>query len=206
MSIEGQNLKASRLSVFHRHEDGRRSNNRLGLNVCLRFAYSCRDSMVHVAFDRCAMVRLSVACFLSLLSLFSVGGIRSAHSQATPAGEDYYTRIQPIFDNRCVACHSCSNAPCQLNLQSYSGLTRGATKPNVYDASRPKSVFPTRLDIDGHSVADWRAKGFFDVMGARDPARTLLTQLVGLRARHPGVQPKKSAGESNFCPVDSDSV
>jgi hypothetical protein len=67
--------------------------------------------------------------------------------------------IQPIFDNRCVSCHSCFNAPCQLNLQSYSGLARGATKLKVYDGSRPKSVAPTRLDIDGHTIADWQQKG-----------------------------------------------
>ncbi len=56
------------------------------------------------------------------------GGIRSANSQTTPASDDYTTLIQPIFDSRCVACHSCYNAPCQFNLQSHSGLARGATK------------------------------------------------------------------------------
>ena len=151
------------------------------------------------------MFRLCVGFFVAAANLSLIGGIQSAHAQSAPERDDYYTRIQPIFDNRCVACHSCFNAPCQLNLQSYSGLARGATKLNVYDASRPKSVAPTRLDIDGRSVADWRAKGFFDVVGDSDPARTLLMQLVRLRAQHPSGQPRKSAGESNFCPADSNS-
>jgi len=151
------------------------------------------------------MFRLYVGFFVAAANLFLIAGIESAHAQSTPERDDYYTQIQPIFDNRCVACHSCFNAPCQLNLQTYSGLTRGATKLNVYHGSRLKSVAPTRLDIDGRNVADWRAKGFFDVVGDNDPARTLLMQLVRLRAQHPNGQPTKSAGESNFCPADSDS-
>jgi hypothetical protein len=153
-----------------------------------------------------AMFRFCIGFIIAAASFFLIGGIQIAHSQSAPERDDYYTRIQPIFDNRCVACHSCYNAPCQLNLQTYSGLTRGATKLNVYDGSRPDSVAPTRLDIDGHSVADWRAKGFFDVVGDRAPVRTLLMQLLRLRAQHPSDQPAKSAGESNFCPLDSDSA
>ena len=73
-------------------------------------------------------------CLLTAMILHVTGGVRSAKSQPASASDDYSTHIQPIFDNRCVACHSCYNAPCQLNLQSYSGLTRGATKLNVYDS------------------------------------------------------------------------
>jgi len=75
------------------------------------------------------MFRWSIACLLAAITFASIGDIQGAHSQPAPAGDEYFARIQPIFDNRCVACHSCYNAPCQLNLQSYSGLTRGATKP-----------------------------------------------------------------------------
>ena len=151
-----------------------------------------------------AMFRLRTYCLLAAMVLSSFGGIRGANSQPAPGSDDYTARIQPIFDSRCVACHSCYNAPCQLNLQTHSGLARGADKLNVYDRSRPKSVAPSRLDIDGRSVSDWRAKGFFDVVASTEPARTLLMQLVALRARHPTVQPKKPVDESNFCPADSD--
>jgi hypothetical protein len=152
------------------------------------------------------MFRFRIGFFIAAVTLFLVGCIQNARAQSAPAGDEYDTRIQPIFDNRCVACHSCFNAPCQLNLQAYSGLTRGAAKLNVYDGSRPKSVVPTRLDIDGHTVADWRAKGFFDVVGGRDSARTLLTQFVHLRAQKPSAEPTKSAGDSNFCAADSEAL
>jgi hypothetical protein len=148
------------------------------------------------------MNRLRLYCLLAMMIISLAGGIRGANSQPAPASDDYTARIQPIFNGRCIACHSCYNAPCQLNLQSYSGLARGANKLNVYDRTRASSVAPTRLDIDGHSVSDWRARGFFDVAGGTEPARTLLMQLVNLRARHPAAPPKKPVGESNFCPVD----
>ena len=141
------------------------------------------------------MFRLSAYYLLAVATLALVGGIRSANSQAAAASDDYTTRIQPIFDNRCIACHSCYNAPCQLNLQSHSGLARGATKLNIYDRSRAKSVAPSRLDIDGHSVSDWRAKGFFDVCrrhracphaadadgGSEGPASNLAAEKTGQR-------------------------
>ena len=152
------------------------------------------------------MFRPCMYCLLMAMILLVTGGIRSANSQPSSASDDYATRIQPIFDNRCVACHSCYNAPCQLNLQSNSGLARGATKLNVYDRSRLKSVAPSRLDIDGRSVSDWRAKSFFDVAGGTEPARTLLMQLLSLRATHPNLQPKKLVEESNFCPADGNQV
>ena len=150
------------------------------------------------------MFRLRMYCLLAATMLHLTGGIRSADSQPASASDDYTTRIQPIFDNRCVACHSCYNAPCQLNLQSYSGLARGATKLNVYDRSRLNSVAPSRLDIDGRNVSDWRAKNFFDVAAGTDSGRTQLMQLLSLRARHPTLQPKKPVEESNFCPADGD--
>src|SRR5580700_7458636 len=155
------------------------------------------------------MFRLRMHVMLAAIVVPLTIGIRSADSQPAPASpapasDDYTTRIQPIFDSRCIACHSCFNAPCQLNLQSYSGLARGANKLNVYDRSRLKSVAPSRLDIDGRSVSDWRAKGFFDVVGGTDPGRNLLMQLLSLRARHSAVQPKEPVEGSNFCPVDGD--
>jgi hypothetical protein len=150
------------------------------------------------------MLRLRVYFVLAAMLAPLAIGIGSADSQPAPATDDFTTRIQPIFDSRCIACHSCYNAPCQLNLQSYSGLARGANKLNVYDRSRLNSVAPSRLDIDGRSVSDWRAKDFFDVVGGTDPARTLLMQLLGLRARDPTVQPKTPVEKSNFCPAGSD--
>jgi len=51
-----------------------------------------------------------------------------------PAPAISYTRdIQPIFTEKCVACHACYDSACQLNLGSAEGAARGATKVPVYD-------------------------------------------------------------------------
>ena len=147
-----------------------------------------------------AMFRLSAYSLFAVAILALAGGIRSANSQAAAASDDYTTRIQPIFDNRCIACHSCYNAPCQLNLQSHSGLARGATKLNIYDRSRAKSVAPSRLDIDGRSVSDWRAKGFFDVVGGTEPARTLLMQMVASEGPASDLAAEKTGQREQFLP------
>jgi hypothetical protein len=153
------------------------------------------------------MFRPYTTSLLAAILFASTGGmLGEANSQPADDLDDYLTSIQPIFDRRCVACHSCYNAPCQLNLQNYSGFMRGATKLNVYDGARLKSVAPTRLDIDAHSIADWRAKDFFDVVGGPDPARSLLMRLISLRVQQPNLQPKRTAGDSNFCPVDNESA
>ena len=46
-----------------------------------------------------------------------------------PAPAISYTRdIQPIFTEKCVACHACYDSACQLNLGSGEGASRGASK------------------------------------------------------------------------------
>jgi hypothetical protein len=62
------------------------------------------------------MLRLRIYFMLAAMLMLLTISIRSADSQPAPAGDDYTTHIQPIFDSRCIACHSCFNAPCQLNL------------------------------------------------------------------------------------------
>lgn len=90
---------------------------------------------------------------------------------------DYQRDIRPIFEQKCMACHGCYDAPCQLKLTSAEGLERGATKLRVYDGGRLEDAKPTRLGIDASSTAEWREKGFFSVLhGAEDG------QLSGLDA------------------------
>jgi hypothetical protein len=73
----------------------------------------------------------------------------------------YLSKVQPIFNNRCVVCHACIEAPCSLYLQSYDGVRRGARS----DSKLLSSVFsnqPVRLK-DGSSLEDWKKKGFSKV-------------------------------------------
>jgi hypothetical protein len=141
-----------------------------------------------------------------LIALLSAVSAQPAFAQdqagtKRTAGE-YESRIKPIFESRCIACHSCYNAPCQLNLQSHSGAARGAIARNVYDATRAESVPPTRLDIDASTTSGWREKGFFDVLGAGNADKSLLLRLARLRSAHPEAQPAKQAAESQLCVAD----
>jgi hypothetical protein len=78
------------------------------------------------------MFRLRMYCLLAAAILSLSGVIRSANSQPASASDDYTARIQPIFNSRCIACHSCYNAPCQLNLQI-----------RAWRAAPPSSMFTT---------------------------------------------------------------
>ena len=104
---------------------------------------------------------------------------------------DYETRVRPILESRCVVCHGCYDAPCQLKLSSHAGIERGGSKEIVYDGARITAMDPTRLFIDALSSAEWRQKGFHAVLaeGVQSPYdlldRSVLYQMLRLKQRHP---------------------
>jgi hypothetical protein len=112
-----------------------------------------------------------------------------------PAGVDpqYEASIKPLFDHRCVPCHACFDSPCQLNLQSFEGLDRGASKELVYQADRPRAMHPTRMFQDAHSTAEWQTHfDFFPVVTRKYPgdlAQSLVWRFVEGRKAHPGGGP-----------------
>ena len=57
-----------------------------------------------------------------------------------------------------MACHACYDAPCQLKLESYKGLLRGASTDKVYDGSRLLAANLTRLFEDATTTQEWRAQ------------------------------------------------
>ena len=67
---------------------------------------------------------------------------------AAAAGVSYRAEVRPLLDRRCVVCHGCYDAPCQLKLGSWEGIARGTTKAPVYDATRLEAAPPTRLFVD----------------------------------------------------------
>ncbi|MFP8876809.1 MAG: fatty acid cis/trans isomerase, partial [Myxococcota bacterium] len=75
----------------------------------------------------------------------------------------YEEEVRPVLETRCVVCHACYDAPCQLQLSSRDGAERGASKLPVYDGTRLRETAPTRLFVDAYDVPAWRAKGFFSV-------------------------------------------
>ncbi len=72
--------------------------------------------------------------------------------------------VQPVLDKRCVVCHGCYDAPCQLKLNSFAGIARGANKEKVYNGSRIKPMPKTRLFVDANSTAEWREMDFTPVI------------------------------------------
>ncbi len=126
---------------------------------------------------------------------------------------DFYRDIKPILDNRCLVCHGCYDAPCQLKLDSPEGLQRGATAAKVYDSSRLVQAPPTRLFVDAQSVAQWRNKGFFPVVNEAGKtlesnlANSVLYQMLALKQAHPlpqGNLPDSfdlSLDRSEMCPT-----
>ncbi|UCH74779.1 MAG: fatty acid cis/trans isomerase [Rhodospirillales bacterium] len=108
-----------------------------------------------------------------------------------PQAIDYWSAVKPVIDKRCVVCHACYDAPCQLKLGSIEGIERGASTAKVYNPARFRQAPMTRLFEDAHSVAEWRAKGFFPVLNehADTPEANreagVLYRLLELKRAHP---------------------
>ena len=82
-------------------------------------------------------------------------------------GRFYNQEVKPVLENRCVACHACYDAPCQLKLTAPEGIDRGINKDPVYNGTRLLAAEPSRLFIDAHNTEEWRAKGFSPVLNER---------------------------------------
>ncbi|NRB42698.1 MAG: 9-hexadecenoic acid cis-trans isomerase, partial [Pseudomonadales bacterium] len=72
---------------------------------------------------------------------------------------DYWQDVKPIVESRCVVCHACYDAPCQLKLSSVEGIDRGASKALVYEGTRLTAAAPTRLFEDAQTTQEWRNAG-----------------------------------------------
>ena len=129
--------------------------------------------------------------------------LKKRHPEKLPPNFVHFDKdVKPILDSRCVVCHACYDAPCQLKLGATEGIERGATKMKVYDGKRLFPAQPTRLFTDAHSVADWREKDFFPVLneqqGNNETAldNSLLYQVIKLKKEHP--LPQKGLLPKNF--------
>ncbi|WP_172202026.1 fatty acid cis/trans isomerase [Niveibacterium sp. COAC-50] len=117
---------------------------------------------------------------------------RYDHAVAPSAGQVSYRRqIQPLLGQRCVVCHACYDAPCQLKLGSWEGIARGISPELVYDGTRLNEAPTTRLFADALRASEWRAKGFAPVLNEREatPAAnhtaSLLYRALALKQAHP---------------------
>jgi len=119
--------------------------------------------------------------------------LSTTSSSAAPA-PSFRQDVLPLFEHRCVVCHGCYDAPCQLKLGSWDGVARGASKQKVYDGERLLEVRPTRLFEDAEQPSAWRKLDFFPVLNERTPGPandrlgSLLYRMLDLKRRHPLVQ------------------
>ncbi|MCB9604709.1 MAG: fatty acid cis/trans isomerase [Sandaracinus sp.] len=126
----------------------------------------------------------------------------------------YADEVRPILDRRCVVCHGCYDAPCQLKLTSAEGIARGGSKDRVYDGSRLMPMRPTRLFVDALTTEEWRALDFHPVV-ADDPGgpyanleASTLYRMLRLKQRHPqplvGMLPRRidtGLNREQYCPT-----
>jgi hypothetical protein len=110
------------------------------------------------------------AGMLAIIALALVGcmqsGISEKELEPTVSRQQTYSfthDVKPILDQKCIACHACYDAACQLKMTSSEGLLRGATDKSVYNGTRIRDADPTRLFVDAHGQAQWREKDFFSV-------------------------------------------
>ena len=117
---------------------------------------------------------------MPILFLLLAGLLCSLPLSAAPVS--FSRDVQPILTQKCVACHACYDAPCQLNLGSGAGIQRGASKVPVYNGTRTQADATTRLFVDAQSEAGWRVRGFHSVLGGGDAA--LVARMLELGRRH----------------------
>lgn len=130
-----------------------------------------------------------------------------AHAQGPAVS--YIKDVQPIFTEKCVACHACYDSACQLNLGGSEGASRGASKAPVYNGDRTQAQDPTRLYIDAQSPAGWASKGFYSVLDAQGSQAALMARMLELGHSAAPLQPNAKLPDnivlglnrSNMCPT-----
>jgi hypothetical protein len=99
--------------------------------------------------------------------------------------DDYPPQVKQTLERRCMVCHGCYDAPCQLKLDARAGLERGASKDKVYDGTRLLTAKMTRLFEDAATAQEWREKGFYPVLGDGDGKGSVIQRMLELKQLHP---------------------
>ncbi|WP_159736877.1 fatty acid cis/trans isomerase [Vibrio atypicus] len=110
---------------------------------------------------------------------------------ASNQSDFFLNEVKPIIDNRCVVCHACYDAPCQLKMSSVEGIDRGASKELVYQGTRLTAATPSRLFEDAETTEQWRSMGFHPVLNERMQTPTanleagLVAKMLMQKEEHP---------------------
>jgi hypothetical protein len=122
--------------------------------------------------------RLLFTCLLTLSFLNPLSAVAGEN-------EALAERAFDITEKRCMVCHGCYDAPCQLKLEARAGLDRGASKALVYDGARLRTADMTRLFDDAITQRQWRKKGFFPMVDDKDPSAGVMYRMLELKEAHP---------------------
>lgn len=124
--------------------------------------------------------------------LFGTEHVRNRQVPLQSNQAQYFMKeVKPIIDKRCVVCHACYDAPCQLKMTSVDGIDRGASKALVYQGTRLTAATPTRLYEDAQFTQQWREAGFHPVLNERDQIQQanldagVMARLLMQKERHP---------------------
>ncbi|MEW6995428.1 fatty acid cis/trans isomerase [Colwelliaceae bacterium MEBiC 14330] len=131
--------------------------------------------------------------------LYGASNVNNRLSQAKPSSEQAYhfqQKVKPIIENRCVVCHGCYDAPCQLKMESPAGIIRGANKVKVYNGERLLTANITEninsyTNLNVENLQAMRQQGFFPVLNERQQSpqanaqSSLLYQMLALKKAHP---------------------
>lgn len=124
--------------------------------------------------------------------LFGQASVQERRSEINSVESNIFlTDVKPIIDNRCVVCHACYDAPCQLKLSSVEGIDRGASKELIYQGTRLTAATPHRLFEDAQTTQQWREFGFHPVLNERVQNPTanleagLIARMLAQKEAHP---------------------
>jgi hypothetical protein len=151
--------------------------------------------------DRKGIYGLGIAVFVGGCAAIGASQLEGRFGEAEPRERvvealapqtiDYWSAVKPVVEKRCVVCHACYDAPCQLKMTSIEGIERGASEVKVYNPARLKHAPMSRLYEDAHSTAEWREMGFHPVLNEYpDSAEAnreagVLYRLLELKQAHP---------------------
>ena len=141
----------------------------------------------------CLLVLISGCAAYATHQFDTVFGSEDPANRISEVSEEdtvfYNEQVRPILDSRCVSCHACYDAPCQLKFTASEGVERGGSKELVYDGTRLLASSPTRLFIDAKTTKEWRVKGFHPVLNEREQSPSanlqgsLLYRAIALRKK-----------------------
>jgi hypothetical protein len=143
--------------------------------------------------------------------------LRDRSIGAERAAVEYHRDVEPILKHRCLVCHGCYDAPCQLKMETMPGIERGAHKDPVYAGTRLRQAQLTRLGIDEQTTEGWRRRGFYPILnegeniGPQNLEQSLFYNLVAQKRKYPspasGPLPASftfDLNRSQSCPTPTD--